>query len=188
MRRRQSMPEPAELNCQVVSGRPTMVQISGVTDMAGAREWVRSARPGIKATLLEHGALYLRGLPIRSVQDFAGVRDELIREGTPYREKATPRSDFGLDVYSSTDLPPSQAIRMHNANSYTLTFPGLLLFGCLAAPAEGGMTPVADCRRVLSALPSRLAEKMRESGWRLTRSFSEYVSTSWQTAFATDNP
>jgi hypothetical protein len=116
------------------------------------------------------------------------MRDELIPERTPYREKTTPRTDFGLGVYSSTDLPPSQAIRMHNENSYTLTFPGLLLFGCMTAPAEGGTTPVADCRRVLSAMPSRLAEKMRESGWRLNRSFSEYVSTSWQTAFATDNP
>lgn len=43
---------------------------------------------------------------------------------------------------------------MHNENSYTLTFPGLLMFACLVAPAEGGATPVADCRRVLAELPS----------------------------------
>ncbi|MEZ0109005.1 alpha-ketoglutarate-dependent taurine dioxygenase [Catenulispora sp. EB89] len=182
------MANSSEIDCQVVAGRPATLQVPGITDIGGAGEWVRAALPGIRAALLEHGALYLRGLPIRSLQDFAAMRDELIPERTPYREKATPRTAFGHDVYSSTDLPPSQAIRMHNENSYTLTFPGLLLFGCLTAPAEGGATPVADCRRVLPAVPSPLAERMRKSGWRLNRSFSEYVSTSWQTAFATDDP
>lgn len=176
------------LDLRVVPGRPATAHVSGVADVAAVVDWLRSAKPHIDAALLEHGAVYLRGLPIRSVEDFAQVRDALIRERTPYREKATPRSHFGRDVFSSTDLPPSQAIRMHNENSYTLTFPGLLLFACLTAPAEGGATPIADCRRVLAVLPPRVREKMRHTGWRLTRSYSEHISTSWQTAFATEDP
>lgn len=176
------------LDLRLVPGRPATAHVPGVTGLAEAVEWLRANGPRLDAGLREHGAVYLRGLPIRSTDDFAAVRDELIRERTPYREKATPRSHYGRDVFSSTDLPPSQAIRMHNENSYTLTFPGLLLFACLEAPAEGGATPVADCRRVLAALPPRVVAKMRAVGWRLTRSYSEYVSTSWQTAFATDDP
>jgi alpha-ketoglutarate-dependent taurine dioxygenase len=112
------------------------------------------------------------------------VADVLIDEPTKYREKATPRSTLGAGVFSSTDLPAAQVIAPHNENSYTLTFPSLLLFGCLTAPAEGGATPVVDCRKVLSALPPYIEKRMRATGWLLTRNYSEYISTHWQTAFA----
>ena len=174
------------LEFRVEAGRPAMAHITGLTDIADARDWLNLVGPQLRKALLEHGALYLRGLPIASVEDFAKVRDVLIAERTPYREKVTPRSDFGDDVFSSTDLPPSQSIRMHNENSYTLTFPGVLLFACLVAPPVGGATPVADCRKVLAALPERVRDRMRAVGWRLARSYSEHISTDWRTAFATD--
>jgi alpha-ketoglutarate-dependent taurine dioxygenase len=177
-----------KLEWQVAAGRPAIAEIHGLTDPMQARDRLEEVRPQLAEALLEHGVIYLRGLPIGTVEDFARVRDVLIRKRTPYREKATPRSHFGDEVFSSTDLPPSQPIEMHNENSYTLTFPGLLLFACLTAPAEGGATPVADCRKVLAALPDRVTKKMRAVGWRLTRSYSEYISTDWKTAFATEDP
>ncbi|MFJ9691421.1 TauD/TfdA family dioxygenase [Kitasatospora sp. NPDC101183] len=175
------------LNWQLVDGKPAMTRVTGLTDMEQVGTWVEGVRPQLNAALREHGAIFLRGLPMATVEDFAQVRDLLISARTPYREKATPRSRLGDDVFSSTDLPASQSIRMHNENSYTLTFPGLLLFGCLTAPAEGGATPVSDCRKVLEALPAQVVEKIRAGGWRLSRSFSEHISTDWQTAFATDD-
>ncbi|MFE5039269.1 TauD/TfdA family dioxygenase [Streptomyces sp. NPDC056683] len=175
------------LNWEVITGKPAMTHVAGLTDIAGVRAWLEDVRPHLTAALHTYGAVYLRGLPMAGVEDFAAIRDVLISERTPYREKATPRSRLGDDVFSSTDLPASQSIRMHNENSYTLTFPGLLLFGCLTAPEQGGATPVADCRKVLEALPAALVANMRAVGWRLTRSFSEHISTDWQTAFATED-
>ncbi|MGE7386872.1 TauD/TfdA family dioxygenase [Streptomyces sp. NPDC004126] len=142
----------------------------------------------LRVALRTHGAIFIRGLPVFDTESFGRVRDVLIPQQTPYREKATPRSDYGNSVYSSTDLPASQAIRMHNENSYTLDFPGTLLFGCLAAPAEGGATPVADVRQVLRGIPPRLLDRMREHGWLLTRNYSEYISLDWRTSFATEDP
>ena len=173
------------LDWQVLPGRPALTEVPGVDGIAGACAWLSRSAPELRRALRQFGAVYLRGLPLSTVEDFARVRDVLITEPTPYREKATPRSDFGDGVFSSTDLPASQPIHMHNENSYTLTFPGLLLFGCLTAPREGGATPVADCRKVLAALPARTVQRMREVGWLLTRSYSEYISTDWRTAFAT---
>lgn len=165
-------------------GAPAMVEVTGVETMAAAQEWLLAAQPALRAALHEHGSVYVRGLPVRDIDDFAQVRDTLMPKRTPYREKATPRSDFGNGVFSSTDLPAAQPIHMHNENSYTLTFPGLLMFACLIAPPEGGATPVADCRKVLETLPAELVAKMRRVGWLLNRSYSEHISTSWQTAFA----
>jgi alpha-ketoglutarate-dependent taurine dioxygenase len=176
------------LDWVVSPGAPATIEIPGLDTIAEAAEWLTAARPALRAALHEYGAVFLRGLPVADVEDFAAVRDIVLPMRTPYREKATPRTDFGNGVFSSTDLPASQAIRMHNENSYTLTFPGLLMFACLIAPAEGGATPVADCRKVLRSLPEPIVAKMRATGWMLSRSYSEHISTDWQTAFAASSP
>ncbi|SEP48384.1 TauD/TfdA family dioxygenase [Amycolatopsis saalfeldensis] len=148
--------------------------------------WIRENRARIDAALAEHGALYFAGSGITDRRGFAAVRDALFDSPAHYREKATPRTDFGAGVYSSTDLPPSQDIRQHNENSYTLTFPGKLLFGCLTPPETGGATTVADVRSVLGALPAHIRDRMAESGWRLARTYHESVGLPWPSAFGTD--
>jgi alpha-ketoglutarate-dependent taurine dioxygenase len=175
------------LRWEHISGRPATAVIGGLANMSAAAEWMRTHQGELREQLSRYGAVYLRGLPIASTADFAVVRDLLFTERAKYQEKATPRSDFGDDVFSSTDLPPSQKIRMHNENSYTLTFPGLLLFCCLVAPTEGGATPVADVRRVLAELPAELLDRFRAHGWSLTRNYAEHMSLDWRTAFATDS-
>ncbi|MFF7025892.1 TauD/TfdA family dioxygenase [Streptomyces klenkii] len=172
----------------VERGAPATLVAPHPAGVEEALAWLESAHTELRAGLWAHGAVYVRGLPVHSVETFARVRDVLIPQRTPYREKATPRSDFGGDVYSSTDLPAAQPIRMHNENSYTLTFPGLLLFGCLTAPEQGGATPVADCRSVLRNLPPHLVERMRAHGWLLRRTYSDHLSLDWRSAFATDSP
>ncbi|WAZ19958.1 TauD/TfdA family dioxygenase [Streptomyces cinnabarinus] len=168
-------------------GAPVTAVVDGLPDAVAAADWIDTHRDALRGVLTRHGALYLRGLPVSDAADFALVRDALFAERAKYQEKATPRSDFGDDVFSSTDLPPAQAIRMHNENSYTLTFPGLLLFGCLTAPTEGGATPVADVRRVLDRLPADLVDRFRRHGWSLVRNYAEHISLDWRTAFATDS-
>lgn len=174
------------LSWKTADGKPPIVRVPEFDDIKGACEWLETVRPELADAMRDYGAAYLRGLPLEDVEDFALVRDVLLATPTPYREKATPRSKLGRDVFSSTDLPPTQAIHLHNENSYTLTFPGVLLFGCLVAPPEGGATPVADCRKVLSMLPQDFVAEMRSVGWLLTRSYSEFLSTTWQAAFSTD--
>ncbi|ARZ66297.1 hypothetical protein SMD11_0631 [Streptomyces albireticuli] len=132
--------------------------------------------------------MYIRGLPVHSVETFAQVRDVLIPQRTPRLETVTPGGDLGHGLHSATNLPAGEPIRTHNEDSYAPTFPGLLLFGCLSAPEQGGATPVADCRTVLRYLPSHLVERMRTHGWLLTRTYSDRLSADWRTAFATDSP
>ncbi|MEU3572108.1 TauD/TfdA family dioxygenase [Kitasatospora sp. NPDC036755] len=178
---------PQELDWILEEGAPATLVAPRFEGVEAACAWLNALLPDLRTALQRYGALYLRGLPVASVEDFALVRDVLVPQRTPYREKATPRSSFGNDVYSSTDLPPAQSIRMHNENSYTLTFPGLLMFACLIAPEEGGATPVADCREVLRKLPAPLVERIRSHGWTLHRSYDENISVSWEKAFATED-
>ncbi|MFI9029575.1 TauD/TfdA family dioxygenase [Streptomyces sp. NPDC053560] len=177
---------PTGLPVRLDPGKPPVLTTPSLDDADAARAWLAEHRTAIRAELLRHGQLLLRGLPMRRPEEFARLRDVLVQERAAYREKATPRSSYGEDVYSSTDLPRQQAIHLHNENSYTLDFPGLLLFGCLQAPDEGGATTVADVREVLAALPAPLVERFRTHGWLLTRHYHEHVGLPWPTAFATD--
>jgi alpha-ketoglutarate-dependent taurine dioxygenase len=179
--------QATDLPIELCAGKPPVVYTPAGLDHAAALAWLGANRVAIRTELLHHGAVLLRGLPVRAPQQFAEIRDLIVSRRASYREKATPRSDYGADVYSSTDLPPMQAIRLHNENSYTLEFPGMLLFCCLAAPDEGGATTVADVRRILAELPADLVGRFRRHGWLLTRNYHSHVGLPWQTTFGTES-
>jgi alpha-ketoglutarate-dependent taurine dioxygenase len=181
-----SKPVAPEVEIVTQAGHPASLTVPP-GDIGHVRQWLLENQAPIRNALLEHGSLYMHQLPMASVEDFAQVRDVLVRQLASYREQATPRSHFGAGVYSSTDFPSSQSIRPHNENSYTLTFPGLLVFGCLVAPESGGATPVTDVRSVLQQIPPALVKKFRERGWALIRNYAGHMGLSWTTAFATED-
>jgi alpha-ketoglutarate-dependent taurine dioxygenase len=74
---------------------------------------------------------------------------------------------------------------MHHELSYALEFPGLLLFACLTAPAEGGATAVADAPTVLEALPEDLVARFERDGWLLLRTYNDEIGAPWSEAFGT---
>jgi alpha-ketoglutarate-dependent taurine dioxygenase len=76
---------------------------------------------------------------------------------------------------------------MHHELSYALPAPGLLLFGCLIAPEEGGATGVADSRDVLKALPEDLVRRFEGQGWMLIRTYNDEIGASVAEAFGTDD-
>jgi alpha-ketoglutarate-dependent taurine dioxygenase len=166
--------------------KPAILTTPAFAGMPEAMDWLTEHRAEIRAELLRSGALMVRGLPVASTEDFAAARDILLPQPASYKEKATPRSDFGSGVFSSTDLPAVQPIRLHNENSYTLDFPGVLMFGCLVAPDEGGATTVGDMRKALAMLPADLRERCERAGWLLVRNFSEMAGLPWHKSFATN--
>ncbi|WP_069169908.1 TauD/TfdA family dioxygenase [Streptomyces griseus] len=169
-------------------GKPAIVHTPKFDSMAEATAWLAAQRPAIQAELHRSGAVMLRGLPVVDAATFARARDAIITERAGYKEKATPRTDFGEGVFSSTDLPAVQPIRLHNENSYTLDFPGVLLFGCVTAPETGGATTVGDMRRALAELPPELTARFAEAGWLLVRNYSDLAGMPWRKAFSSDAP
>lgn len=170
------------------AGKPPILMAPRRLDLKTGCEWLSAAEPELRRVLDDQGTVLIRGLPVNSETDFGRIRDAVIRQRAQYQEQATPRTDFGDDIYSSTDFPADQRILLHNENSYTLTFPGLLLFGCLEPPDDGGATPVADCRKILQAIPADLAYRFRKAGWALVRNYTDYFGLGWRKAFGTDEP
>lgn len=177
-----------DLDVRREPGKPAVLVVPPVDDLDAGVAWVTAHRAAIRAELLRSGSLMIRGLPVTDTADFARVRDVLMPQRTGYREKATPRTDFGEGVFSSTDLPAAQPIRLHNENSYTLDFPGTLLFGCVTAPETGGATTVGDMREALRQIPADLRERFATYGWLLVRNFSELAGLPWHKSFGTEDP
>jgi alpha-ketoglutarate-dependent taurine dioxygenase len=171
------------LHVDVQPGKPPMLRVDATGD---APRWAAEHRDALRAAVVEHGSLLVRGLGLRdAVQTEAAFRQlgSLMSE----TEAFAPRRSYATGVYSSSKWPPSQPMCMHHELSYRLEFPGLMLFACLVAPVDRGATLIADSPAVLHALPPELVERFERVGWVLIRNYNNEIGASFAEAFGTDD-
>src|SRR5438309_7028394 len=171
------------LNVDVRPGKPPMLRVDATDD---APRWAAEHRDALRAAVVQHGSFLVRGLGLR---DVAGTEAVFRRLGSlmTEREAFAPRRRYSDGVYSSSKWPPNQPMCMHHELSYTLDFPGLMLFACLVAPADAGATPVADSPTVLRELPADLVERFERVGWLLVRNYNDEIGASVAEAFGSDD-
>jgi len=165
-------------------GAPALLRVDAAVDPAG---WTAGHRDALRAAITEHGAVLVRGVDLNDRAAVGAVFRALAGDLMTEREAFAPRHRHTDGTYSSTKWPANQPMCMHHELSYTLEFPGLMLFACLAAPARGGATALADAQAVLDALPADLVERVEREGWLLTRSYNDEIGASYAEAFGTDD-
>ncbi|WP_327365748.1 TauD/TfdA family dioxygenase [Streptomyces sp. NBC_01217] len=165
-------------------GRPPILRAATTGDAPG---WAAEHRDALRAVVAEHGSVLVRGLGLRDVAGTGAVFSRLAGGLMAEKEVFAPRETYSDGVYSSTKWPSNQPMCMHHELSYTLEFPGLMMFACVGAPTEGGATAVADSPAVLDALPAGLTERFEREGWLLTRSYNDEIGASVAEAFGTDD-
>src|SRR5213079_3505306 len=143
------------LNVDLQPGKPPMLRVDAPD---GAPRWAAEHRDALRAAVVEHGSLLVRGLGLRDVAETEAVF-RMLGSLMTEREAFAARRSYSHGVYSSSKWPPNQPMCMHHELSYVLHFPRLMLFACLSAPAAGGATPVADSPTVLHTLPAELVER-----------------------------
>lgn len=152
-----------------------------------ALSWAAEHRDALRAVVAEHGSVLVRGLGLRDAAGTGAVFSKLAAGLTTEKEAFAPRRTYSDGVYSSSKWPPNQPMCMHHELSYTLEFPGMMMFACLSAPTDGGATAVADSSTVLDALPAELTERFEREGWLLTRSYNDEIGATVAEAFGTDD-
>ncbi|MFD1935545.1 MULTISPECIES: TauD/TfdA family dioxygenase [Nonomuraea] len=172
------------VDLDVEEGRPAIVWVSGAGDPA---VWVAGHRDALHRAVARHGAVMVRGLVPRDAAEAGRILKNLATELMAEREAFAPRETYEQGVYSSSKWPSNQPMCMHHELSYTLESPSMLLFACLSAPPQGGVTAVAEASRVLAALPADLVERFEREGWLLTRSYNDEIGVPWQEAFGTSS-
>jgi len=151
------------LDVDVRPGKPPLLRVDASDDAA---RWAAEHRDALRAAVVEHGSLLVRGLRLRDVAEIEAVFRRLGSLMTE-KEAFAARRRYSDGLYSSSKWPPNQPMCLHHELSYALEFPSLMLFACLIAPTDGGATPVADSPTVLHALPTELIERFERVGWLL---------------------
>jgi alpha-ketoglutarate-dependent taurine dioxygenase len=169
---------------QLTQEKPPMVRVESPGDPA---RWAAEHRDALRVLVSEHGSVIVRGLGLRDPAEAGEVFRRLGGDLMTEREAFAPRPSTSEGVYSATPWPSNQPMCMHHELSYALEVPGLMLFACLRAAPDGGATPVADSRAVLSALPPELVARFEREGWILTRSYSDEIGATLAEAFGTDD-
>ncbi|MCA1614515.1 MAG: TauD/TfdA family dioxygenase, partial [Acidobacteria bacterium] len=133
------------------------------------------------------GGILFRGFDVKSAADFEQVIVAVAGHSLEYRERSSPRSQVGGNIYTSTDYPSAQSIFVHNENSYQQSWPLLIFFFCETPSEAGGETPIADCRNVLRRIPPAVRERFERKGWMYVRNFGDGFGLDWQTVFQTSD-
>src|SRR5947199_169635 len=151
------------LSVDLQRGKPPMLRVDAPDDVT---RWAAEHCDALRAAVVEHGALLVRGLRLRDATETETVFRRL---GTLMLEKEAfaPRRIYSEGVYSSSKWPPNQPMCAHHELSYAVAFPSVMLFACLVAPTDGGATPMADSPAVLRALPAELVTRFEREGWLL---------------------
>ena len=173
------------LSVERQTGKPPILRAEAPGD---APSWADENRDALRTVVAEHGSVLVRGLGLRETTEVAAMFQRLATTGLMTEKEAfASRRTYSDGVYSSSKWPANQPMCMHHELSYTLEFPGLMLFACLHAPADGGATAVADSPTVLEALPAELIERFEREGWLLTRNFNDEIGASFAEAFGTED-
>ncbi|WP_406320658.1 TauD/TfdA family dioxygenase [Streptomyces sp. NBC_01637] len=165
-------------------GKPPLLRAEATGDAPG---WAVEHRDTLRAVVAEHGSVLVRGLGLRDAAGTGAVFSRLATGLMTEKEVFAPRRTYSDGVYSSSKWPSNQPMCMHHELSYTLEFPGMMMFACLSAPTDGGATAVADSPTVLDALPAELTERFEREGWLLTRSYNDEIGATVAEAFGTDD-
>ena len=163
-----------------------MVFSPGVEDVNLA-SWAEKNREQIERELLRHGALLFRGFKIDGVSGFDQFARAVSSDLLSYRERSSPRSEVTAGIYTSTDYPANQSIQFHNEQSYTHSWPMKLYFFCVTPAETGGATPIADGRKVLAQLDSKLRQRFIDKRVMYVRNYGNGMGLDWQTAFQTSS-
>jgi alpha-ketoglutarate-dependent taurine dioxygenase len=181
------MSYPAPVSLLGIDRQPDRAPILLADAPGDGPSWAAAHKDALRAAVAEHGSVIVRGLELRDAAEVSAVFRQLSNGLMIEREAFASRRLYSDGVYSSATWPANQPMCMHHELSYTLEFPGLMLFACLSAPTRGGATAVADSRAVLSALPAELVTRFERDGWMLTRSYNDEIGASVAEAFGTED-
>ncbi len=147
--------------------------------------WTQNNLEFIEKQLIKHGAILFRNFDADDILVFEKFMRAISPELMEYRDRSTPRTELGRNIYTSTEYPSHEHIALHNEFSYAYTWPMKICFYCDKPAEQGGSTPIADCRQVFQKISFKTREKFIQKKVMYTRNYGIGIDLSWQEAFQT---
>lgn len=149
--------------------------------------WIHDNKNILRDYLVKFGGVLFRGFNIHSLSEFNQAAQLISTRLLDYTFRSTPRTKLGGKIYTSTHYPANRKIPQHNENSYTNSWPNIVMFFC-AIPSEiGGETPVASSYHVLQDLDPIVVEKFKKFGVMYVRNYINDIDLNWKEVFQTES-
>ncbi len=165
--------------------QPLPLVMQPTMDGVNLIDWMKAHREDIESQLLKHGGILFRGFKLNAETQFQPFISAISQNLLQYQDRATPRSEVGNGIYTSTDYPADQSIELHNENSYAHMWPTKIFFCCIIAAQQGGETVIADSRKVFARIRPEIRERFMQKQVMYIRNFGDGLGLSWQAAFQT---
>lgn len=147
--------------------------------------WSRNNRDFVETLILKHGAVLFRNFRVGSVPEFEAFIGAVSGGAIEYRYRASPRTQVSGHIYTSTDYPADQHIFPHNEHAYSPVFPLRIFFHCVTPAAEGGETPIGDCRTIFGRISPETRQRFIQRQVTYVRNYNDGFGLPWQTVFQT---
>ena len=136
--------------------------------MGEATSWMAKNASRLSSQATQHGAVFLRGFPLASAEDFDTAVQAFDLPGFSYDDSLSNayRINYTPRVFSANEAPPEETISLHHEMAQTPIYPSKLFFFCQVAPETGGTTPICRSdilweRLVENVLPSLMTARKR---------------------------
>ena len=158
-------------------------------------QWASHNGDYLKELMLKHGAVFLRGCPIDSPQDFERLLDDSGFPRMPYVGGAAPRSQVTSRVLTSNESPPSEPIPFHHEMAQVPNPPAYIFFYCDLPSKTGGETAILLSNQIYKRfveIDATFAHKVEETGVRYIRVMppvddpESAIGRSWKSTFQID--
>ena len=164
---------------------PIVIEPSG--EKLNLITWANNNRELIEKHLLKQGGILFRNFQLNSIPEFEKFLQSTFGELLEYSYRSTPRTQVNNQVYTSTEYPPEASIPLHNEMAYSNSWPMKICFYCVQAATEGGMTPIANSRKVFERINPQIREKFQNKKVMYVRNYGNGLDLPWQNVFQTDD-
>ncbi|MED1724563.1 TauD/TfdA family dioxygenase [Brevibacillus parabrevis] len=148
--------------------------------------WVKENSTLLEDALLKCGGILFRDFQVPTIASFENLAKCFGSELVEYGERSTPRTEVQGRVYTSTEYPADQSIPQHNENSYAHQWAMKIWFYCDQPAIQGGETPIADSREVLSRIDPAIVKRFMEKKVMYVRNYGGGLDLPWEDVFGTN--
>lgn len=169
-----------------ISDRTTFPYFIEVPNNVGSfASFIQTNIKEINKFIHDYGAILFRGCKnINNATDFAKLVEKF---EIPLCESYGDLPKFDMDlnyIHKSTPYPADSVILFHNEASHTNRWPHYQWFCCLEPAKHNGQTPIVDCHKVYTQIPSNIRDKFEKFGLKYIRNFIKGLDVSWQDFFS----
>jgi alpha-ketoglutarate-dependent taurine dioxygenase len=150
--------------------------------------WYKENEALVDEMFLKHGAVLFRGFKINTPSSFARMTRAMAPGLLECLDDNGPRTKITSGIYTSSEYPAELYLSLHSEYAYSHKFPARLFFCCVVEPGQGGETPVADNRQILSQLDPEVVEEFSRKQIKYVRNLhggGNGFGLSWQATFQT---